>query len=128
MYLKKDIKDILVMVLGFWIISAVLYFKGKVQASVIIFSVITVIGLISLIIKQVRILILKGWFFLAKALVWINSRILLSLIYFLVLYPTSILQKMFSKKDNLLLKNKNLKSTFTTRNHTYKKKDLKYGW
>lgn len=86
------------------------------------------LGLIFLIIPALGDLIVKGWFKLAEGLGWINSKILLSIIYFFILFPTALLQKLFSKKDTLLLKNKNLKSTFTTRNHTYKKKDMKYGW
>ena len=86
------------------------------------------LGLIFLIIPALGDLIVKGWFKLAEGLGWINSKILLSIIYFFILFPTALLQKLFSKKDTLLLKNKNLKSTFITRNHTYKKKDLKYGW
>ena len=85
------------------------------------------LGLVFLIIPKLGDLIVKGWFKLAEGLGWINSRILLSIIYFFILFPTSLLRK-FSKKDNLMLKGKKLKTTFETRNKTYEKKDLKYGW
>lgn len=86
------------------------------------------LGLIFLIIPSLGNLIIKGWFKLAEGLGYINSKILLSIIYFIILVPTALLQKIFSKKDNLLLKKKDRNTSFTTRNHAYKKKDMKYGW
>lgn len=128
MKVKKDIRDILVMIIGFWVISGVLYFKGKTQPSEIMFATITVIGIISLIIKKIRDLVLKGWFLIAQALGWVNSRILLTTIFYLILFPTSLIKRIFSNKDDLMLKDSDRKSTFTERNHTYVKRDMKYGW
>lgn len=68
-----------------------------------------------------------GWLKLALGLGWINSRILLTLIYFLFLLPIAWISRLFTK-DPLMLKRPKTKSLFVTRNHTYTKKDLENIW
>ena len=53
-------------------------------------------------------IIYKGWMFLGEILGWLNSRIILSFVFILVLIPISFFMKMFNydplrkKKNNLL--------------------------
>lgn len=67
------------------------------------------------------------WLKLALGLGWINSRILLSIIYFIFLLPIAWIARLFTK-DPLMLKARNSESLYTTRNHQYKKEDLENIW
>ncbi|MCR9290864.1 MAG: SxtJ family membrane protein [Bacteroidetes bacterium] len=69
------------------------------------------------------------WYKLAMALGYVNSRILLSLIFFIFLMPVAWLAKLFSK-DSLQLKKKTAKndSYYVDRNYAYEKKDLENMW
>jgi hypothetical protein len=67
------------------------------------------------------------WLKLATGLGWVNSRILLSLIYFIFLLPIAWISRLFTK-DPLMLKRPKVNSLFVTRNHTYSKKDLENIW
>ena len=67
------------------------------------------------------------WYKLAEVLGWINSRILLSLVFFLILYPVSLLYKLVTKNP-LKLKERNDNTLYQTRNHLYKEEDFKYTW
>ncbi|MBL7872721.1 MAG: hypothetical protein JNM78_13980 [Cyclobacteriaceae bacterium] len=68
-----------------------------------------------------------AWLKLAIALGWINSRILLSIIYFIFLLPIAWLSRLFTK-DPLKLKAINEPSLYLTRDHLYKKEDLENIW
>jgi hypothetical protein len=67
------------------------------------------------------------WLKLALGLGWVNSRILLSLIYFIFLLPIAWISRLFTR-DPLMLKRPKVNSLFVTRNHTYSKKDLENIW
>jgi len=66
------------------------------------------------------------WLKFGEGLGWINSRILLGVIFFIVLTPMALLRNLF-KKDELKLK-RGYSSTFEERNHTFTAKDLKNPW
>lgn len=83
-------------------------------------------GLVSLIIPPVARLIVKGWLLLAEGLGWINSRIILGLVFYLILTPVALLSRIFTG-DSLKLSGK-LESIFSERNHTYTREDLKNMW
>ncbi|MEX0965875.1 MAG: SxtJ family membrane protein [Bacteroidia bacterium] len=86
----------------------------------------TTLGLVSLISPAVARLIVLGWEKLALALGYVNSRILLSIIFYLILFPLSLMARLFNK-DPLQLK-KPEKTNFKVRNHTYKPEDLEKMW
>jgi uncharacterized membrane protein len=69
------------------------------------------------------------WYKLAMALGYVNSRILLSLIFFIFLMPVAWLAKLFTK-DSLQLKKKTSPddSYYVDRNYAYQKKDLENVW
>ena len=85
------------------------------------------LGIASLISKSFATLLTKAWGKLLAGIGFVNSRILLSLIFFVVLLPISLLARVFRKESLLQLK-KNDKSYFTERNHTYEGKDLENTW
>lgn len=68
-----------------------------------------------------------AWIKLATFLGWVNSRILLSIIYFVFLLPLAWISRLFTK-DPLTLNRKKTASLFVTRNHQYSKKDLENIW
>ena len=68
-----------------------------------------------------------AWLKIATVLGWVNSRILLSVIYFVFLLPLALLSRLFTK-DPLALRRKKTASLFVTRNHQYSKKDLENIW
>ncbi|MEL6653997.1 MAG: SxtJ family membrane protein, partial [Bacteroidota bacterium] len=74
------------------------------------------IGSLSLLSPQLARLIHIVWMKLAEVLGYVNSRILLGLIFFLLLSPIALLRRIFHK-DPLQLKRPKDKSLFHERNH-----------
>lgn len=64
-----------------------------------------------------------GWMLLAKILGYINSRILLSIIFFLVLTPVALLMRLLGKTQ-FVKKAGTQQSLFVARNHLYNRQDL----
>ncbi len=85
------------------------------------------IGVLCIAIPIVGEWIVKGWFKLAEILGAINGRILLSLVFFVILFPIAILSRM-GRKNPLSLQSENKDSAFTERNHLYTSKDLDQVW
>jgi hypothetical protein len=85
------------------------------------------IGIFSLMFDVVGDLILKGWMKLAEVLGYVNTRILMSIIFFLFLTPFAWLQKAFSRKNFLSLKDKE-GSIFHVRDHEYTPEDFENIW
>lgn len=67
------------------------------------------------------------WMMIAKVLGYINSRILLTVSFFLILTPVALVARMLKKTSFRLSVNK-ANSLFTTRNYLYSKKDLEQPW
>ncbi len=63
-----------------------------------------------------------GWHKLGHALGYVNSRIILTLVYLLVLTPIALLYRATRKKEIAS------DSYFITRNHQYTPKDMEKGW
>jgi len=63
------------------------------------------------------------WMMIAKVLGFINSRILLSIIFFLILTPIALLMRLLGK-SGFVKSGNGKKSLFVTRNHVYTKADL----
>ena len=125
MHNQDRFKTILVIVIGFTALSWIIRARWGVETYLdkIAFS----IGLISILIPPFAKVIEWAWLKFAMALGRINSRILLSLIYFIFLLPIAWISRLFTK-DPLMLKAKNSPSLYTTRNHQYKKEDLENIW
>jgi hypothetical protein len=90
-------------------------------------KIAVVIGALSIFIPAAARAIEWVWFKIALALGWVNSRILLSIIYFVFLMPIAWLSKLFTK-DPLALKKSKRSSLFVTRDHLYTGKDLENIW
>jgi hypothetical protein len=68
-----------------------------------------------------------GWLKLAEILGKFNSRILLSLVFFVFLFPLAMLRRLFVK-NALDLKRPAGNSLYKERNHTYSAQDLVNPW
>jgi hypothetical protein len=67
------------------------------------------------------------WMGIAKVGGFINSHIILGLVFFLILTPLALLRRL-GRKDLLQLRKKSSGSYFTTRDHRYTGKDLEKPW
>lgn len=85
---------------------------------------IGVLGLLSSIIAQK---IDWAWRQLGEILGWFVPKILLSLIFFLVLWPTALLARLFGQKDPLDLKD-DKESMFHVVEHSYQAEDFEKPW
>lgn len=90
-------------------------------------KIAVVIGAVSIFIPAAAKAIEWVWFKIALGLGWINSRILLSIIFFVFLMPIAWLSRLFTK-DPLALKRDKRDTLFTTRDHLYTGKDLENIW
>jgi Saxitoxin biosynthesis operon protein SxtJ len=68
-----------------------------------------------------------GWMGIAKVLGFLNSHILLGLVFFLFLTPLALLRRL-GRKDLLQLRKKSAGSYYTERNHKYSGQDLEHPW
>lgn len=69
-----------------------------------------------------------SWMKFAQVLGWINSRILLTVVYFIILVPVALISRMFNKDPLKLKWHPDLESYFEVRDHTYTKGDLQNPW
>jgi len=121
------LKAQLVMVVGFMCLHFLLQNKWP-EVSKNLLYVSLGLGLVFLIIPSLGEIVLKGWFKLAEILGWINSRILLTGIFYILLFPIAMLFKL-TGKDNLQLKSqKDNDTVYERRNHKYVPKDLENTW
>lgn len=84
------------------------------------------VGLLCSISKLALDAVNKVWFKIVKFIGFINSYVVLGLVFFLVLIPVSFLYKVF-KKDPLWLKNTR-ESLFREPNQVFEAKDLERPW
>ena len=83
-------------------------------------------GISGIFVKPAAKYIAIAWFKLAGILNFFVSRIILGTLFFMILFPISLLYKI-PNKDNLLLKRSD-KSTWIKRNHKYTSGDLENIW
>ena len=118
----KHVESILVISTGF----LVLYLIFGLEWMVWIAAGVSVLGLMF---PTVAGWIHTGWMKLALALGWINSRILLSVVFFVFLMPVAFLQRLVSgDKLQLTRKKEGEGGYYAERNYTYEKKDLENVW
>lgn len=115
----KQLETCLVIVTGLIVIWLI---AKKVE---IIYAAIA-IGVIGAFIPSIAKWIHWLWYKIAEIMGGIMSKVLLSLVFFLFLFPIAVLYRMFSK-DTLQLK-RNGQSYWTVRDHDYSKKDLENAW
>jgi hypothetical protein len=123
---EEKTKSLLVMVVGFLVLYFIAgYFWEKEIKTFLYIS--GAIGVLSLMSETISNLILKVWFKIAMVLGWINTRIILGLVFFVFLTPFAWLQRLFVRKNYLSLKDSET-TVFHTRNHQYKPEDFDNIW
>ena len=95
----------------------VFYLFYKITVLLIIALCLIVVGLSSAFITSK---ITWLWLGFAKILGYINSRIILGVIYYFILFPIAMLKKFFNRKNNL----KSNPSNFFIREHVFTKTDF----
>jgi hypothetical protein len=114
---------ILVIVTGF--IGLHFLFGDSVRLKPNIFLYIALsVGVISIVSSYLAEKIVWIWDKIALILGTINSKILLSVIFYVFLVPIALLSSLFKKKDELILKKKSEGSYYKERNHEYSSEDL----
>ncbi len=118
---EQDIyKNILVIVTGFILFSIIFDLE-------LLILIALGIGVASIFVPKLGALVNWIWMKLALGLGWFNSRVLLSVIFYVFLFPIAMLFRVF-KSNPLMLKSDKLNSFYTTRNHRYEKRDLENIW
>ena len=84
------------------------------------------LGITGIFIKPIAKYIAVAWFKLADILSYVTSKIILGILFFIVLYPVSILYKL-SNNDRLRLKRPET-SNWVERNHTFSASDIEKIW
>lgn len=85
------------------------------------------IGVLSLISKRIGDGIVWLWMSIGRLLGWVNSRILLTIIYLFVLTPIAFFSRIW-KDDALGMKKKEKGSYYVERNHQFKKENFEEMW
>jgi len=123
--MKKDegkiYQSILVIVIGFAVLSLV--FKIK-----MLLTIGLLLGILSLASFTLAGWINYGWNKLAQGLGWINSKILISVVFYVFLFPISALSKIKHKDVLKRRKQTQAASYFTDRSHQYVPKDFENLW
>ena len=86
------------------------------------------VGAFALLLPVVSRWVAFGWFKLAEGLGWVNSRIILSAVFFVMLLPFALLLRLFNKTGLWFRSGKTAKSIYIERNHQYSAKDLENIW
>lgn len=113
-------ESILGIVVGF----AILFYFFQAQW---LLGVSIIVGLLGLFSKTVAGWIHWGWMRLVGFIGYINSHLLLGIIFFIILFPIAMLYRLVNRKDTLQLK-RSSDSSYTERNHAYTPKDLENLW
>lgn len=121
MTINKTFKSILVIVIGFMILAEVFELKYLYYGAL-------AVGVLSLLSDEIAQKIEWLWFKLAEGMGWVMSKVILSLVYYVILLPLATAQRTLSRNDPLQLKKPNNKSTLVDRNHVFKKEDLENIW
>lgn len=119
---EKNYETILAIVLGLLVIFLI----GKAQHKwmVTVSVLLLLIGLFSPFLSSK---IAWAWNKLSHVMGYVMSRVLLSIIFFVFLWPISLLARL-SKKDQLQLKKTGSDSYYINRDHQYKPEDLDNSW
>lgn len=109
----------LVIVIGFIVLFFLFKWNGFLYLSL-------ALGLVFILIPSLGKILIQLWFKIGAILGWVNTRLLLGIIFFLFLTPIAFIYRLFNK-DAFQLKNTK-DSLFLDRNHLYTKQDLINPW
>lgn len=117
----KKTEAILVIVTGL----IIFHFIFKIKVLLTIALAVAVLSLMSDFIRDKMVWL---WMKIAEVLGYINGRILLSLIFFIILTPVAFIFKLTGKDPMQHKRKKDARTFYVERNHTYTKEDLEFIW
>ena len=85
-----------------------------------------IVGLIGAFFNSLAAGITWFWYKLAEVLGYVMSRVILTLVFFIFLFPIALIYRLFNKEN--LFPKKDQKSFWVERNHDYNGDDLKNVW
>lgn len=119
---EKQLETILV------VSTALLLFFLIFNASWLLYSAFA-LSLLSLISKKISYWFTRGWLGFSEMLGFVMSRLIMTLLYFLLLTPLALLYRVFNKDPLQLNRNPDRSvSYYTPRGYTYTAKDLENTW
>ncbi len=93
---------------------------------ILISLMLALIGVLS---KYLTAKISWGWNKLGELMGMVTGKVILSVVFFVFLFPIALLSRLFNKaSDSLQLNKRNVDSYYFIRNHRYKPEDLKNVW
>ena len=113
-------KSQLAIVTGFALLSVIFHIKFLLLAAI-------VVGLISLLFPSGGDIIVRIWTKMAEVLGSVNSKIILSLVYFVILLPVSLLYRLFNKNP-LQLEKVDKESYYLPKDCKYTAQDFEKIW
>ncbi len=116
----EKLKSLVTLVVGFLLVFLI-------TKKVVFVYVAFCISIIALYIPFIAGLLFRGWTGLIHVLGTINSYILLTVIFFIILIPLAFASRLF-KKNTLLKADSDSDSYYITREHEYTAEDLKNVW
>ncbi len=117
--MKQNTRQILVIILGFAALAVLFRSPWLLLLS-------GGIGLASLLSQRMMTIIVQVWFRVSAALAWVNTRVLLTLVFFLLLTPLGVLYRL-TRRNPLQLK-RPAGSNYHRREHTFTGEDLENVW
>ena len=120
---EKELETILTLCVAL----VVLFFVTKKQHAYYL-SLSVLLGLIGMFSKFLTAKISWAWLKVGEMMGAVMSKVILSLVFFLFLFPIALLSRLFSKSNSLQLKKTSSTSYYFTRNHKYEAKDLENVW
>lgn len=117
--MEKTNKYLVILVIVTGLIGVRLLFNIE-----ILISVAFGIAVISILSSYITEKIVWTWEKIALILGAINSKILLTAIFYVFLVPVALISRLFKKQDELILKKKPEGSYYKERNHQYSAEDL----
>lgn len=116
----EDFGNILAIAGGF----AILYILFDKLPLIIVSVVVGVLGIAS---PYIAHLISKAWMGIGKVLGTLSSTIILTVVFYLFLFPIAVFSRIFKTNKSIRLA-KGTGSYYHTRNHTFVKDDLENTW
>lgn len=117
----QELETIAVLAAFLLVLNLLLHLKALVVAALALL-------LIGLFVRPVASVISRLWLRFAELLGDFNSKIVLSLAFFLFLTPLALLFRLFTKNPLQLKKDRDAESLFLERNHSYTKSDFEKMW
>jgi hypothetical protein len=104
------------------LLTAYFWWRARMTAAAVAGSLAALLGIFGLFIPPLAKLFHRGWMTFAYALGYVNSRIILTLFYFLVVVPYGLISRLFGR-DPLQLRQRDLESYWTPRSATRQSKE-----